>query len=151
MLIAGQFLQYLVLRQHEISFMNVNGLRSMLNYHRWCHESKDARLKAMIDSFDCDIFCIQETKTTRQYLSTDIATVDGYYSFHCMCQIKHGYSGVSTFIKQDCKLPAIGVQDGFTGLLPNTHSYDVFSFVFIMFIIHFLSPTLQYQLTQKHK
>ena len=106
----------------KIVSWNVNGLRSVLYYHPWCHKGKDERLQALIDSFDCDIFCMQETKITRQHLTSDIAIVNNYYCFHSMCQKRGGYSGVSTFVKETCPFPAIRAQNGFCGFLPNTHS-----------------------------
>eukprot|EP01083_Nonionella_stella_P012269 34804_1 len=101
----------------KIVSWNVNGLRSVLGYAPWCHEKKD-RLHRMLDYFESDILCFQETKITRDKLSTEIASIDGYISFYSFCNTRNGYSGVSTYIRESqTYLQPIKAQDGFTGIL----------------------------------
>ena len=54
---------------------NVNGVRSLQSYHPW---NVTRQFRTVLDSFDADILCFQETKITRDRLEADLALVEGY-------------------------------------------------------------------------
>uniref|UniRef100_A0A914UXE1 DNA-(apurinic or apyrimidinic site) endonuclease n=1 Tax=Plectus sambesii TaxID=2011161 RepID=A0A914UXE1_9BILA len=86
----------------KIVSWNVNGIRSL-----------SAGVAATVRSFDADIVCFQETKVSRDALSTDIAVVDGYNAyFSCSRSTRAGYSGVATYCKDDCK--PVAAEEGLT-------------------------------------
>lgn len=64
---------------------NVNGLRAVFN----------KGFKEIFQSFDSDIFCIQETKMQEGQLELDF---DGYYIYMNSAERK-GYSGTAVFTK----------------------------------------------------
>ncbi|XP_021274831.1 DNA-(apurinic or apyrimidinic site) lyase 2 [Herrania umbratica] len=103
----------------KIVTYNVNGLRQRI--------SQFGSLSKLLNSFDADIVCIQETKLRRQELTADLAIADGYESFfsctHTSDKGRTGYSGVATFCRVksafssvEAALP-IAAEEGFTGLL----------------------------------
>ena len=72
----------------KIVTWNINGLRaSKLNLHQ------------LLKLSNADIVCLQETKITKDLLTSDIALVDGYNSYFSFSQKRAGYSGVATFCK----------------------------------------------------
>ncbi|KAG0626414.1 hypothetical protein M758_2G123800 [Ceratodon purpureus] len=91
---------------------NINGLRARLVPPR--------TLLSFLDSLQSDIICLQETKTTRQELTADIAVTDGYESFfsctRTVAKGRVGYSGVATFCRTGTAVPQ-AADEGFTGLL----------------------------------
>lgn len=91
---------------------NVNGLRARLVPPR--------TLLSFLDSLESDIICLQETKTTRQELTADIAVTEGYESFfsctRTVAKGRVGYSGVATFCRTATAVP-LAADEGFTGLL----------------------------------
>ncbi|XP_042989673.1 DNA-(apurinic or apyrimidinic site) endonuclease 2 isoform X2 [Carya illinoinensis] len=108
----------------KIVTYNVNGLRSRI--------SQFGSLPKLLDSFDADIICFQETKLRRQELTADLAVADGYESFFSCTRTsdrgRMGYSGVATFCRvksafssTEVALP-IAAQEGFTGLVENSHN-----------------------------
>ncbi|OMO57044.1 Exodeoxyribonuclease III xth [Corchorus capsularis] len=103
----------------KIVTYNVNGLRQRI--------SQFGSLLKLLNSFDADIICIQETKLRRQELTADLAIADGYESFFSCTRTsdkgRTGYSGVATFCRVksafssvEAALP-IAAEEGFTGLL----------------------------------
>ncbi|KAF5753040.1 DNA-(apurinic or apyrimidinic site) lyase 2 isoform X1 [Tripterygium wilfordii] len=105
----------------KIVTYNVNGLRQRI--------SQFGSLLKLLDSFDADIICFQETKLRRQELTTDVVMADGYESFFSCTRTndkgRTGYSGVATFCRvksafssNEVALP-IAAEEGFTGLLEN--------------------------------
>eukprot|EP01084_Bolivina_argentea_P256789 432486_1 len=107
----------------KIVSWNVNGLRSVLGYSPWCHAKTHERLHTMLEHFASDIICFQETKITRDQLSTNLSTVKGYITFYSFCNVKSGYCGVSTHIRESqTHLRPIKAQDGFTGFLKSNNS-----------------------------
>ncbi|CDY68427.1 BnaC01g40750D, partial [Brassica napus] len=67
---------------------NVNGLKQRVSQF-------DSLLK-LLDSFDADIICFQETKLRRQELTSDLTIADGYESFFsCTRTCEKGRTGYS--------------------------------------------------------
>jgi AP endonuclease 2 len=66
---------------------NVNGLRTL-----------KPSLKAIFESLQADILCVQETRITQSDVDLErLALVPGYDSFFSFCSVRNGYSGVATF------------------------------------------------------
>ncbi|XP_010531085.1 PREDICTED: DNA-(apurinic or apyrimidinic site) lyase 2 [Tarenaya hassleriana] len=103
---------------------NVNGLRQRV--------SQFGSLLKLLDSFDADIICFQETKLRRQELTADLAMADGYESFFSCTRTcergRTGYSGVATFCRvksafSSCEVALpVAAEEGFTGLVNNNTS-----------------------------
>jgi AP endonuclease-2 len=70
-------------------------------------------LQEMIDRFDADIVCLQETKLTRDQLDHNIASLQGYNSFFSFSRLKDGYSGVATYCKANIEV--YGAEEGLSG------------------------------------
>lgn len=75
---------------------NVNGIRAVLN---------KGLLQQFIAEHDPDIFCLQETKASRDQVELDLPQ----YTEHFYSAVKKGYSGTAIF----SKTPAIRYEDGF--------------------------------------
>ncbi|XP_064632211.1 DNA-(apurinic or apyrimidinic site) endonuclease 2-like [Lineus longissimus] len=88
----------------KILTWNINGIRA----------AKES-VKQLLDSFDSDIICLQETKITRDLLDEHTALVDGYSSYYSYARGKSGYSGVAIYCK-DSATPE-SAEEGLTGLL----------------------------------
>ncbi|XP_023634203.1 DNA-(apurinic or apyrimidinic site) lyase 2 isoform X1 [Capsella rubella] len=103
----------------KIVTYNVNGLRQRVSQF-------DSLLK-LLDSFDADIICFQETKLRRQELTADLAIADGYESFFSCTRTcekgRTGYSGVATFCRvksasSSCEIALpVAAEEGITGLV----------------------------------
>ncbi|XP_022741958.1 DNA-(apurinic or apyrimidinic site) lyase 2 isoform X2 [Durio zibethinus] len=103
----------------KIVTYNVNGLRQRI--------SQFGSLLKLLNSFDADIICIQETKLRRQELTADFSIADGYESFFSCTRTsdkgRTGYSGVATFCRVKSAFSSVEValplaaEEGFTGLL----------------------------------
>ncbi|KAJ4783781.1 DNA-(Apurinic or apyrimidinic site) lyase 2 [Rhynchospora pubera] len=103
----------------KIVTYNINGLRPRVAQY--------GSLLRLLNSLDADIICFQETKITRQDLSVDLTTAEGYEAFvscsRSSSKTRGGYSGVATFCRvtsafssQEVALP-VTAEEGFTGLL----------------------------------
>ncbi|KAH6760068.1 endonuclease/exonuclease/phosphatase family protein [Perilla frutescens var. frutescens] len=103
----------------KIVTYNVNGLRPRI--------SQFGSLRKLLDSFDADIICFQETKLSRQELRADLVQAEGYESFFSCTRTtekgRTGYSGVATFCRvksvfssDEVSLP-VSAEEGFTGVL----------------------------------
>ncbi|KAJ0098036.1 hypothetical protein Patl1_29084 [Pistacia atlantica] len=108
----------------KIVTYNVNGLRQRI--------SQFGSLRKLLDSFDADIICFQETKLRRQELKSDLVLADGYESFFSCTRTsdkgRTGYSGVATFCRvksafssDEVALP-VAAEEGFTGVLDTSGS-----------------------------
>ncbi|KAL5821198.1 hypothetical protein ACOSQ3_023080 [Xanthoceras sorbifolium] len=108
----------------KIVTYNVNGLRQRV--------SQFGSLLKLLDSFDADIVCFQETKLRRQELKSDLVMADGYESFFSCTRTsdkgRTGYSGVATFCRvkaafssTEVALP-VAAEEGFTGVLEGSGS-----------------------------
>ena len=91
----------------KIVTWNINGLRASKHH-----------LKNLIAVTNADIVCLQETKITKDMLTSDEALVDGYNSYFSFSQKRAGYSGVATFCKN--AVTPIKAQTG----LGNTYEDD---------------------------
>lgn len=101
----------MLLENFKIVSWNVNGIRSA-----------KTPMKQLLDSFDADVICLQETKASRCQLSEDIANVNGYSSYFTFSRIRNGYSGVVTFCRdQACPVAA---EEGLSGLLVRQGTED---------------------------
>ncbi|KAL5063683.1 hypothetical protein RYX36_025420 [Vicia faba] len=110
----------------KIVTYNVNGLRQRI--------SQFGSLCNLLNSFDADIICFQETKLSRQDVTADLVMVDGYESFFSCTRTSQkgrtGYSGVITFCRvrsafssTEAVLP-LAAEEGFTGLMCNSQTSD---------------------------
>ncbi|CAJ1942363.1 unnamed protein product [Sphenostylis stenocarpa] len=108
----------------KIVSYNVNGLRQRI--------AQFGSLGNLLNSFDADILCFQETKLRRQELTADLIMADGYESFFSCTRTSQkgrtGYSGVITFCRvksafssNEVALP-LAAEEGFTGLLENSQT-----------------------------
>lgn len=109
----------------KIVTYNVNGLRPRI--------AQFGSLLKLLNSFDADIICFQETKLSRQDLTANLVMADGYESFFSCTrttgQGRVGYSGVATFCRvnsafssNEVALP-LAAEEGFTGLLENSRGF----------------------------
>ncbi|XP_061354902.1 DNA-(apurinic or apyrimidinic site) endonuclease 2 isoform X3 [Gastrolobium bilobum] len=103
----------------KIVSYNVNGLRQRI--------AQFGSLRNLLNSFDADIICFQETKLRRQEVTADLVMADGYESFFSCTRTSEkgrtGYSGVITFCRvksafssKEVALP-LAAEEGFTGLM----------------------------------
>ncbi|KDP46755.1 hypothetical protein JCGZ_06543 [Jatropha curcas] len=108
----------------KIVTYNVNGLRQRI--------AQFGSLVKLLNSFDADIICFQETKLRRQELTSDLAMADGYESFFSCTRTndkgRTGYSGVATFcrvksafLSTEVALP-VAAEEGFTGLVDSSRN-----------------------------
>ncbi|KAL1370520.1 hypothetical protein HN51_000769 [Arachis hypogaea] len=111
----------------KIVTYNVNGLRQRV--------AQFGSLRNLLNSFDADIICFQETKLRRQELTADLVMAPGYESFFSCSRSSQkgrtGYSGVITFCRVklafasgEVALP-VSAEEGFTGLMGNSEACKV--------------------------
>uniref|UniRef100_A0A7C9EI24 Endonuclease/exonuclease/phosphatase domain-containing protein n=1 Tax=Opuntia streptacantha TaxID=393608 RepID=A0A7C9EI24_OPUST len=110
----------------KIVTYNVNGLRQRIAQH--------GSLLKLLDSLDADIICFQEIKLTRQELTADLITAEGYESFFSCTRTcgkgRSGYSGVATFCRVKAAFSSIEValpvaaEEGFTGVLEGSRGTE---------------------------
>ncbi|CAI5757346.1 unnamed protein product [Candida verbasci] len=96
---------------------NVNGLKTLFNYHPWNKFNSD--LNEIFKSLQSDIITLQELKLTESSLSSlkDIGHLKDYKSFISLPSLKKGYSGVGLFVKNN--IGVIKAEEGITGHLAN--------------------------------
>ena len=87
----------------KIVTWNINGLRATIQ-----------NLKDLIKETDADVLCLQETKITKDLLTSDVALIDGYNSYFSFSQKRAGYSGVAIFCKNS--VTPIKVQAGLSDI-----------------------------------
>ncbi|KAK7250805.1 hypothetical protein RIF29_33501 [Crotalaria pallida] len=108
----------------KIVTYNVNGLRPRI--------AQFGSLRNLLNSFDADIICFQETKLRRQEVTADLVMAEGYESFFSCTRTSEkgrtGYSGVITFCRvnsafssKEVALP-LSAEEGFTGLMGNSQT-----------------------------
>ena len=111
---------------------NVNGLRAL---HR------KELFYPFLEKYQPDIFCMQETKSHQEQLSSDILNIPGYNSYF-ESGIRKGYSGVAIYSKSRPKSIQTGFQidgtvvtakwqGGTTPSSGNASSIDAYVFVII--------------------
>lgn len=100
---------------------NVNGLRTLFNYHPF--SAMERSLSRVFDYFKSDIITFQELKTDKHSL-TKWGKVDGFYSFISLPKTKKGYSGVGCWVRipraddpMFGKLTVVKAEEGITGWL----------------------------------
>ncbi|CAG8441097.1 3475_t:CDS:2 [Cetraspora pellucida] len=92
---------------------NVNGLRSLVQYHPWC-EHKNYQI--LLETLDADIICFQEVKLTLDRLDSSIAIIPGYDAYFSFAKGKPAYSGVVTYVKTNLITP-VAAEEGITGII----------------------------------
>ncbi|KAI4314751.1 hypothetical protein L6164_027628 [Bauhinia variegata] len=108
----------------KIVTYNLNGLRPRI--------AQFGSLRNLLNSFDADFICFQETKLRRQEVTADLIMADGYESFFSCTRTsdkgRTGYSGVATFCRvksafssDEVALP-LSAEEGFTGLIGNSQT-----------------------------
>ena len=95
----------------KIVTWNINGLRASKNH-----------LTNLISLTKADIICLQETKITKDMLTSDFALIEGYNSYFSFSQKRAGYSGVVTFCKNAASpiKAQTGLSDGYENDAGNT-------------------------------
>lgn len=87
----------------KIISWNINGIRTVKN------------LKQMLDDFEADIICLQETKVTRDIIDEPTALVEGYNAYFSFSRTRSGYSGVATFCRENAT--PLCAEEGLSGIL----------------------------------
>jgi len=87
----------------NIMTWNINGLRSFQNFPE------------IVRNLKADIICFQETKVTRDMLPEPSAIIPGYTSYYTFTRNGTAYSGVATYVKNNCT--PVAAEDGLTGYL----------------------------------
>ena len=100
----------------KIVTWNINGIRTA-----------KGPLKTLLDSFDADVICFQETKVTRSMLDQSIVEVDGYSTYFSYSRKRGGYSGVATYCRDFVRPVAAeeGISGYYASLLPGASNDKV--------------------------
>ncbi|KND05071.1 exodeoxyribonuclease III (xth) [Spizellomyces punctatus DAOM BR117] len=98
---------------------NVNSVRTLRQYHPWCEHKN---YQTIIEALNADIICLQEMKITRSSTDSDLALVPGYDAFFSYPKRRHGYSGVTTYVRTD--YTPIEAEEGFSGLLSKSSGIE---------------------------
>eukprot|EP00171_Calliarthron_tuberculosum_P001471 IDg1471t1 len=79
----------------KIVSWNVNGLRALPDF------------RASLTDLDADVLCVQETRLAgaSDPLLEQFALVPGYSSYFSFCNVRSGYSGVATFVRDGALTP----------------------------------------------
>ncbi|KAF9355655.1 Class II abasic (AP) endonuclease [Mortierella sp. AD094] len=93
---------------------NVNGIRTLTQYHPYC-DDLHKNYREILDYLDADVICLQETKINRSKLESDLALVPGYDSYWSFHRTKSGYSGVVIYVKDHIKL--LAAEEGISGVI----------------------------------
>ncbi|XP_055356604.1 DNA-(apurinic or apyrimidinic site) endonuclease 2-like [Paramacrobiotus metropolitanus] len=88
----------------KIVTWNINGIRAT-----------SGSLKALLDSLDADIICLQETKITREMQTASTALVDGYNAYFSYSRKRAGYSGVVNYCRD--RVRPVAAEEGLSGYL----------------------------------
>ncbi|KAK6457618.1 AP endonuclease [Scheffersomyces xylosifermentans] len=110
---------------------NVNGVKTLFNYHPWNKFNQDYNL--LFNTLQADIITLQELKLTASTLSSikNIGHLPNFKSFISVPKVKRGYSGVGLFVripdenaspKVRRNLQVIKAEEGLTGYLPSAKS-----------------------------
>ncbi|GAA5823223.1 hypothetical protein JCM5353_005124 [Sporobolomyces roseus] len=97
---------------------NVNGIKTLLQYHPW---NKKKTYEGIIEDLGGDITCIQEAKITRAQMEKGMACMNNYDSFFSFFRrTVRGIHGTAIFTKRDVVVP-IKAEEGIgSALLPAT-------------------------------
>lgn len=80
----------------KIVCWNLNGIKTVKQYHPWTHTSDFAQI---LDQLDAEVFCFQEIKATRGSLPTEFIDCAGYDCFYSLSKTA-GYCGVATIARK---------------------------------------------------
>ncbi|KAM0793357.1 hypothetical protein ACM66B_000812 [Microbotryomycetes sp. NB124-2] len=95
---------------------NVNGIKTLLQYHPW-RECKT--YEGILDSFNADIICFQETKITRAQMVKSMAVMDKWECFYSFfSRSVRGVHGTATFTKSSEVVPLKAEEGLGTSLIP---------------------------------
>ncbi|KAL8286620.1 hypothetical protein RQP46_004148 [Phenoliferia psychrophenolica] len=101
----------------KIITWNVNGIKTLLQYHPWnVHKTYEA----ILDELGADITCVQETKITRAQTDTLLACMpayDSFFSFYRRTPPK-GIHGTAIFTKRSSLVPLRAEEGIGASLLP---------------------------------
>lgn len=89
----------------KIVSWNINGLKSKL-VSKMC-------IEALLDEFNADIICLQETLIKREKIDYSMINLTKYYAFYSFPTHEKDKSGLATFCKKDTAIP-IEVSLGFS-------------------------------------
>ncbi|EMR10740.1 exodeoxyribonuclease III [Pneumocystis murina B123] len=92
---------------------NCNGIRNLFDYQS---KKSEKSLKFILEKFEADIVCFQETKIQRKDLTHDMINIPGYLSFYTFSKKRKGYSGVAIYVKESLCIP-LKAEEGITGYL----------------------------------
>ncbi|ODV63714.1 DNA-(apurinic or apyrimidinic site) lyase APN2 [Ascoidea rubescens DSM 1968] len=105
---------------------NVNGIRTLFNYHPWSSFSKN--MSFFYKFLKADIISLQELKINKENVSASLLpSIDDYYSFISLPTSKKGYSGIGLYVRKPTEddspmvenfLRIKKCEEGITGLLP---------------------------------
>lgn len=70
-------------------------------------------LRYILEELDGDIFCLQETKVSRDALTEPLAFVEGYNSYFSFSHSRSGYPGVATFCKDS--VTSVAAEESLSG------------------------------------
>lgn len=90
---------------------NINGIRTVKN------------LKQMLDEFQSDVICLQETKVTRDMIDEPTSLVEGYNAYFSFSRSRSGYSGVATYCKD--RATPVCAEEGLSGILSPNNQSDI--------------------------
>ncbi|KAK6462382.1 AP endonuclease [Scheffersomyces coipomensis] len=109
---------------------NVNGIKTLCNYHPWNKIDQD--YDAMFTLLKADIITLQELKLSPSNISTikNIGHLPHYKSFITLPKLKRGYSGVGVFIRIPSQdeplhvkraLTVVKAEEGLSGYLSSSN------------------------------
>ncbi|KAJ3864212.1 Endonuclease/exonuclease/phosphatase [Lentinula novae-zelandiae] len=101
---------------------NINGIRTIPQYHPWnTLKSHDA----ILNHLDADIINFQEVKSNRTALPAPVAAPPSYDAYYSFPLTKNGYSGVATYTRRPSAetsgVTALKAEEGLTGKLRQPH------------------------------
>lgn len=112
-------------RDLRLITFNVNGVKTIFNYHPW--NTHNRSFDALFQYLNADIISLQELKLTPQNISsTNIGNTTKYRSFVSVPKTKKGYSGVSLCVRIPSEdedptlakyLRVVRAEEGLTGYL----------------------------------
>ncbi|GAA5877263.1 hypothetical protein JCM16303_006220 [Sporobolomyces ruberrimus] len=95
---------------------NVNGIKTLLQYHPW---NVKRTYEGIIEDLGGDITCIQETKITRAQMDAGMANMNNYDSFFSFYRkMVRGIHGTAIFTKRDVVIPVKAEEGIGSALLP---------------------------------
>ncbi|KAF8074516.1 Endonuclease/exonuclease/phosphatase [Lyophyllum atratum] len=92
---------------------NINGVRTLPQYHPW---NTMSTFNDLLDSLEADILCFQEMKSSRSGLTKSNAVPPSYHAFFSFPVRKSGYSGVATYARTTAAIP-IKAEEGLSAFI----------------------------------